>query len=129
MNFCSNLPKSNGIIANTFDALEPKPIKAISEGFCVAGGETPPTYYIGPLIAGENGNSQHDCLNWLDKQPNRSVIFLCFGSRGAMIPEQLKEIAIGLERSGQRFMWVVKNPPDDEKPKRWMVHVRRRWCG
>lgn len=111
MNFCSNLPKSNGIIANTFDALEPKAIKSIAEA------ETPPTYYIGPLIAGENGKSQHDCLDWLDKQPNRSVIFLCFGSRGAMVPEQLKEIAIGLERSGKRFLWVVKNPPEDEKRK------------
>jgi hypothetical protein len=30
---------------------------------------------------------------------------------------QVKEIAHGLERSGQRFLWVVKKPPRDEKTK------------
>ncbi|GLU16350.1 hypothetical protein SLE2022_327880 [Rubroshorea leprosula] len=122
MYFCSNLPKADGIIANTFDDLEPIPIKAIADGVCVADAATPPTYYIGPLIAANSSTARHDCLDWLDKQPSRSVVFLCFGSRGAMSPEQVKEIANGLERSGQRFLWVVKNPPDDEKRKQTEVN-------
>ncbi|GJW18490.1 UDP-glycosyltransferase 88B1-like protein, partial [Tanacetum coccineum] len=28
--------------------------------------------------------------------------------------EQLKEIAFGLEKSGQRFLWVVRKPPPDD---------------
>ena len=27
----------------------------------------------------------------------------------------MKEIANGLERSGKRFLWVVKNPPSNDK--------------
>ncbi|KAB1204741.1 Anthocyanidin 5,3-O-glucosyltransferase [Morella rubra] len=46
---------------------------------------------------------------------DRSVLFLCFGSRGSFSVAQVKEIANGLERSGQRFLWVVKKPPRDEK--------------
>ena len=44
-------------------------------------------------------------------------MFLCFGSRGSFSREQVKEIAYGLERSGQRFLWVVKIPPMDNKSK------------
>lgn len=53
----------------------------------------------------------NECLSWLDLHPSRSVVFLCFGSRGAFASAQVKEIALGLERSEQRFLWVVRNPP------------------
>ncbi|KAI5411405.1 hypothetical protein KIW84_056477 [Lathyrus oleraceus] len=53
---------------------------------------------------------RENCLSWLDKQPSRSVVYLCFGSRGSFSVAQLKEIAEGLERSGHRFLWVVKRP-------------------
>jgi hypothetical protein len=118
--FCSHLPKSNGIIANTFDDLEPKALKTIADGVCVPDSPTPPVYCIGPLIADaeERANEdEHECLSWLDGQPSRSVVFLCFGSRGSFSVAQVKEIAHGLERSGQRFLWVVKKPPSDEKTK------------
>jgi hypothetical protein len=49
--FCSHLPKSNGIIANTFEDLEPKALKTITDGSCVPDSPTPPVYSIGPLIA------------------------------------------------------------------------------
>ncbi|KAJ9145943.1 hypothetical protein P3X46_028270 [Hevea brasiliensis] len=118
--FCSNLPKADGIIVNSFNDLEPKAIKTIADGVCVPDASTPPIYCIGPLIAEGSSSAsaaQHDCLSWLDKQPSKSVVFLCFGSRGSFSIEQVKEMANGLERSGQRFMWVVKNPPYDEKSK------------
>jgi hypothetical protein len=118
--FCSHLPKSNGIIANTFDDLESKALKAIADGVCVPNSPTPPVYCIGPLIADAEERASEDeseCLSWLDSQPSGSVVFLCFGSRGTFSVVQVKEIAHGLERSGQRFLWVVKKPPRDEKTK------------
>ncbi|XP_004299818.1 PREDICTED: anthocyanidin 5,3-O-glucosyltransferase-like [Fragaria vesca subsp. vesca] len=116
--FCSHLALSDGIIANTFEELEtPAVIKAISEGRCVPHAPIPPVYYIGPLLDKEKAsgsvNSDEECLLWLDKQPSRSVVYLCFGSRGSFSEAQVREIANGLERSDQRFLWVVKKPPVD----------------
>ncbi|KAI5355967.1 hypothetical protein L3X38_008862 [Prunus dulcis] len=84
--FCTHLPKSNGIIANTFEELEPPAVlKAIAGGLCVPDAPTPYVHYIGPLISEEKefGDSAEaeDCLSWLDQQPSRSVVFLCFGNR------------------------------------------------
>ncbi|ONI35651.1 hypothetical protein PRUPE_1G547700, partial [Prunus persica] len=120
--FCTHLPKSNGIIANTFEELEPPAVlKAIVGGLCVPNAPTPHVYYIGLLISEEKefGDSAdaEDCLSWLDQQPSRSVVFLCFGSRGSFSGAQLKEITDGLEKSGQRFLWVMKKLPLDEKTK------------
>ncbi|CDP10677.1 unnamed protein product [Coffea canephora] len=124
--FSVHLPKSSGIIVNTFDELEPIALKAITDGLCVPDAPTPPLYNIGPLIAeadsrpAEDGDEgidldQSDCFSWLDRQPNKCVVFLCFGSRGTFSVEQITEIAKGLERSGKRFLWVVKKPQGDNK--------------
>ncbi|KAK8506697.1 hypothetical protein V6N13_065829 [Hibiscus sabdariffa] len=118
MYFISSLQHSDGIIVNTFEDLEPISIKAIADGLCLPHAPTPPTFYIGPLIAPGKGDAETDyCLSWLEKQPSRSVVFLCFGSRGMFYVPQLKEIAQGLEKSGQRFLWVVKDPPNNDKTK------------
>lgn len=114
-----HLPKSAGIIINTFDSLEPKAIKAITDGLCVPNQPTPPLYTIGPLIAA-GGDGSHECLNWLDLQPSQSVVYLCFGSLGLFSGYQLKEIATGLEMSGQRFLWVVRTPPSNNKEDRFL---------
>ncbi|XVE86133.1 hypothetical protein DITRI_Ditri18aG0011700 [Diplodiscus trichospermus] len=114
--FCSALPQSDGIIVNTFEDLEPISIKAIADGLCLDDAPTPPTFYIGPLIApASNRKAENDyCLAWLEKQPSKSVVFLCFGSHGTFSQPQVREIAQGLERSGHRFLWVVKNPDHDK---------------
>ncbi|EXB84476.1 UDP-glycosyltransferase 88A1 [Morus notabilis] len=112
----ANLPKSDGILVNTFESLEPRALKAVREGLCVPHAPTPPIYCIGPLITTkEQEGSNSECLKWLDLQPRHSVVFLCFGSLGLFSKEQLKEIAVGLERSGQRFLWVVRNPPPPQQ--------------
>ncbi|CAA2974827.1 UDP-glycosyltransferase 88B1-like [Olea europaea subsp. europaea] len=79
LDFFLHLPKSAGVIVNSFESLESKSLKAISEGSCNPDGPTPPVF--------------------------------C---------KQLKEIAIGLERSEQRFLWVVRSPPSEDKSKRFL---------
>ncbi|KAF7011621.1 hypothetical protein CFC21_025901 [Triticum aestivum] len=108
-------PEARGLLINTYERLEARAVTALRDGVCLPGRPTPPVYCIGPLIVkGESApQAQGACLSWLDAQPERSVVFLCFGSLGAMSAAQLKEIACGLENSGHRFMWVVRSPPED----------------
>ncbi|KAG8474452.1 hypothetical protein CXB51_033794 [Gossypium anomalum] len=102
-----------GIVVNTFLELEPHAIASLS----ISG--LPPVYPVGPIL-NHTGASQwhpdgaqlHDSImEWLDQQPPSSVVFLCFGSMGSLKGPQLREIAIGLERSGYRFLWSVREPP------------------
>ncbi|GAU29069.1 hypothetical protein TSUD_278250 [Trifolium subterraneum] len=104
----------DGIIVNTFEAIEGKIIKALNEGLCVPDGNTPSIFCIGPLVTSYGGD-ENGCLSWLDSQPNQSVVFLSFGSLGRFSKTQLNEIAIGLEKSEQRFLWIVRSDLDSEK--------------
>ncbi|KAF0924224.1 hypothetical protein E2562_009935 [Oryza meyeriana var. granulata] len=113
------MAEGKGVLVNSFDWLERKALKALAAGVCVPDKPTPRIYCIGPLVdagnKGGNGSGErHACLSWLDSQPRQSVVFLCFGSKGAFPAAQLKEIACGLESSGHRFLWAVRNPPEEQ---------------
>ena len=110
---------AKGIIVNTFTELEQHGLLSFSDG------QTPPVYAVGPVLdlKGQPNPgldlAQHDSImKWLDDQPPSSVVFLCFGSRGIFGATQVKEIAFGLERSGQRFLWSLRPPaslpPDND---------------
>jgi UDP:flavonoid glycosyltransferase YjiC (YdhE family) len=63
------------------------------------------------LVSGGGGDKEHnECIRWLDTQLDKSVVFLSFGSLGTFAAKQLAEIAAGLEKSGERFLWVVRSP-------------------
>lgn len=126
LDVCRNMISSSGIIVNTCESLETGIIGAIKEGSCVPDLPTPPIFTVGPLVeskvdgdedGGDERERRHECLSWLDSQPSRSVVFLCFGSEGRFSATQLKEMASGLERTGLRFLWVVRPPPQDESAK------------
>lgn len=58
---------------------------------------------------GKNGSRRHKCLEWLDKQAPHSVMFVAFGSTTTLWDEEIEELAIGLERSEQKFIWVLRD--------------------
>ncbi|OEL25784.1 Hydroquinone glucosyltransferase [Dichanthelium oligosanthes] len=104
--------EADAILVNSFDAVEPEPAKILRQP---APGH-PVVYPVGPLIQADGGSGSKDdapCLEWLDRQPAKSVIFVSFGSGGALPTEQMRELALGLELSGQRFLWVVRSPSDE----------------
>ena len=116
---------THGVLVNTFESLESRALQALRDPLCVPGQVLPPVYPVGPLVGTgltmdkQEGGSRHECLAWLDAQPERSVVFLCWGSKGALPKEQLEEIADGLERCGQRFLWVVRTPAGSDGPRRY----------
>ncbi|XBI61683.1 hypothetical protein VPH35_042444 [Triticum aestivum] len=109
LNVSLNLFRSQGIFINTFRSLEPRAMDTILAGLSApAGLSTPPVYCVGPLVKSEEVDMKRgdECLAWLDTQPKASVVFLCFGSLGRFSAKQTRELATGLEASGQRFLWV-----------------------
>ncbi|XVF46710.1 hypothetical protein PTKIN_Ptkin03bG0049800 [Pterospermum kingtungense] len=64
-------------------------------------------------------------MKWLDDQPQSSVIFLCFGSFGSFGEQQVKEMALGLEQSGYRFLWSLRVPPPPQKDAPGIVHYKK----
>ena len=101
---------AEGIMVNSFMDLEPGALKALQE---VEPGK-PPVYPIGPLINmdPDTGADGSECIKWLDDQPQGSVLYVSFGSGGTLSSEQLNELALGLEMSEQRFLWVTRSPND-----------------
>ncbi|XP_028125772.1 zeatin O-glucosyltransferase-like [Camellia sinensis] len=71
----------------------------------------PETRAIGPFNLHDSLNSkgQHKCLEWLDKQAPNSVLCVSFGLTTSMTDEQIEELAIGLEQSEQKFIWVFRH--------------------
>ncbi|KAF5952857.1 hypothetical protein HYC85_010801 [Camellia sinensis] len=101
---------ADGIILNSFMELEEGAIKALQAEEL----GKPPVYAVGPLIraGSSDGLERSECLQWLDCQPSGSVVFVSFGSAGTLSHDQLNELALGLELSAQRFLWVVRSPND-----------------
>ncbi|XP_048420716.1 UDP-glycosyltransferase 71K2-like [Pyrus x bretschneideri] len=109
----SRFRETRGIIVNTFVELETHAITLFSTNDGI-----PPVFPVGPVIDLDDGQAHSNLdqaqrdriINWLDDQPQKSVVFLCFGSMGSFRAEQVKEIALGLEQSGQRFLWSLRMP-------------------
>ncbi|XP_047339023.1 hydroquinone glucosyltransferase-like [Impatiens glandulifera] len=102
--------EADGILINNFRYFE-------SGAFEFLSGENDPTVYpIGPLLkAGEGSGEDDNGSNWrawLDRQPVGSVVYVCLGGSGTLSLNQIKEMALGLESSGHRFLWVVRVPSD-----------------
>ena len=104
----SRLSLAEGIFLNSFEAMEKETIQALK-----ADKGVPPVYPVGPLVQTGGDETKIDssgCMTWLDRQPRGSVLFVSFGSCGTLSLAQLTELALGLEASGIRFLWVVRSP-------------------
>nr|WCF97137.1 glycosyltransferase 1 [Carthamus tinctorius] len=101
---------AEGIVVNSFKELEGGALEAL----LTDEPGKPRVYPIGPVIQTGSGGELNgsECLKWLDGQPCGSVLYISFGSGGTLSSNQLNELAMGLELSEQRFLWVVRSPND-----------------
>ncbi|KAL2476884.1 UDP-glycosyltransferase 85A2 [Forsythia ovata] len=109
------VPKAKALILNTFDALEPDVLNAISVMY-------PRIYTVGPLqlmmnhIHNERYNSlssslwkeNSECIDWLNTKEPDSVVYVNFGSVTVVTAEQLTEFAWGLANSKKSFLWIIR---------------------
>ncbi|KAL5819425.1 hypothetical protein ACOSQ4_023267 [Xanthoceras sorbifolium] len=105
------IPLSDGVLVNTWKDLQPKTLAALRDDKLLGRVMKAPIYTVGPIVRSLGpAGSKNELFDWLDKQPSESVVFVSFGSGGTLSTEQLTELALGLELSQQRFVWVVRPP-------------------
>ncbi|KAI5079685.1 hypothetical protein GOP47_0005164 [Adiantum capillus-veneris] len=135
----NRMGEARGVISNSFEALEPHVFKALTLEFQQGAPHPPYNHCwprsnfrpVGPLVpsailndAGEaiQGNAHElrsggsfweeevqECKDWLDTQSAGSVLFVAFGSLMSLSVSQVQEVAKGLEASGQKFLWVLRD--------------------
>uniref|UniRef100_A0A0E0G458 Glycosyltransferase n=1 Tax=Oryza nivara TaxID=4536 RepID=A0A0E0G458_ORYNI len=104
--------RADGFLVNSFAEMEPTIVEDFKKA--AAEGAFPPVYPVGPFVRSSSDEpGESACLEWLDRQPAGSVVFVSFGSAGMLSVEQTRELAAGLEMSGHRFLWVVRMPSHD----------------
>ncbi|KAK7293350.1 hypothetical protein RJT34_16213 [Clitoria ternatea] len=104
---------ADGILVNSFLEMESDAIRALEEEG--NGNGKIRVYPVGPITQKGSNNEAGEfdqCLKWLDKQPLGSVLYVSFGSGGTLSQHQINELALGLELSGQRFLWVLRAPSE-----------------
>ncbi|RLM54605.1 hypothetical protein C2845_PM10G05090 [Panicum miliaceum] len=100
------------VALNTFPGLDPPDVTA-------ALAETLPNCLpLGPYhlllpkdttdAAAPAAGDPHGCLAWLDAHPARSVAYVSFGTVASPRPDELRELAAGLESSGAPFLWSLR---------------------
>ncbi|KAL3382777.1 hypothetical protein AABB24_002333, partial [Solanum stoloniferum] len=106
--------KSYGVIFNSFYELEPDYFEHYTKV------QDNKSWAIGPLSLcnrdiedkTERGKKssidKHECLKWLDSKKSSSIVYICFGSGVKFTGSQIQELAMGIEDSGQEFIWVIR---------------------
>ena len=116
---------SSGWLCNTAEEIEPHGLDILRKYV------KRPVWSIGPLLPPAHinhspnspcskmfgqrawkdpGMSPDKCLDWLDKHPKSSVLYISFGSQNTIGVPQMMELAMGLEDSGKPFIWVIRPP-------------------
>lgn len=132
------------VLVNTFDALEPKELKAIEKYNLIGIGPLIPSTFLDgkdPLDSSFGGDlfqKSNDYIEWLNSKANSSVVYISFGSLLNLSKNQKEEIAKGLIEIKKPFLWVIRdqeNGKGDEKEEKLscMMELEKQgkivpWC-
>lgn len=117
LDYARGYRKAKAVIVNTCEDLEAYALSSFSLSAAYGISIVPPVYSVGPILnRTPHPRDTDDCImKWLDEQTSGSVLFLCFGSQGGLIKDQVKELSRGLERSGCRFLWSLRQLTAENK--------------
>ncbi|KAI3902121.1 hypothetical protein MKW92_013724 [Papaver armeniacum] len=119
--------KSDGMLCNSVKEIDVVGLKTLRNTM-----GSKPVWAIGPLLPSyllqgnkngvsvvsrsrtgkEFGISPESCIEWLNLHKHSSVLYISFGSESAISTSNMKELALGLEKSGKSFIWVLRPPTE-----------------
>ncbi|XP_074569466.1 UDP-glycosyltransferase 73C3-like [Curcuma longa] len=125
--------EADGIVANTFEAMEAVYIAGYAEAM------QKQVWSVGPFLLGctpaisdkaARGNRAvvdvPQCLSWLDSKEDISVVYASFGTQTHMKLAQLMEIGSGLEAAGHPFVLVIKDGERSRDVEEWAVALEEK---
>ncbi|RWR76052.1 UDP-glycosyltransferase 87A1-like protein [Cinnamomum micranthum f. kanehirae] len=96
-----------------------------------------PIHHVGPTIPYMTlqdptpkamDHSNKDYFDWLDSQPESSVLYVSLGSFLSVSAQQMEEIAIGLRASGVRFLWIARRDANHLQDVSGDMGLVLPWC-
>ncbi|KAJ9701221.1 hypothetical protein PVL29_006528 [Vitis rotundifolia] len=111
------------VLVNSFDALESEALRAINNFKLMGIGPLLPSAFLDgkdpsdTSFGGDLFRGSKDYIQWLNSNPESSVIYVSFGSFSVLSKQQSEEIARGLLDSGRPFLWVIRAKENGEEEK------------
>ncbi|KAL6343180.1 hypothetical protein AAG906_020978 [Vitis piasezkii] len=111
------------VLVNSFDALESEALRAINKFKLMGIGPLLPSAFLDgkdpsdTSFGGDLFRGSKDYIQWLNSNPESSVIYVSFGSISVLSKQQSEEIARGLLDSGRPFLWVIRAKENGEEEK------------
>ncbi|KAK1294935.1 UDP-glycosyltransferase 75D1 [Acorus calamus] len=104
------------VLVNTFYALESDVVKSMDGVELIGVGPMVPLAYIKEHDSSSDktfgvdlfDGDEKDYKKWLDAKPEKSVVYVSFGSIALLQKRQLEEMTKGLMESGRPFLWVLR---------------------
>ncbi|GLT40057.1 hypothetical protein SLA2020_142150 [Shorea laevis] len=137
----SNLEKADWIFDNTFQELEDKEARGVSDLWpAKLIGPMAPSAYLDDQIKGDRGYGSslwkplsEECIEWLETKPCQSVVYISFGSMVSLKEEEMEEIAWGIKESNLNFLWVVRESERKKLPESFLNSSEEQgmivtWC-
>uniref|UniRef100_A0A0E0KN51 Glycosyltransferase n=1 Tax=Oryza punctata TaxID=4537 RepID=A0A0E0KN51_ORYPU len=113
----AGLEDADDVLVNSFSDLELKEAAYMETTWRAKMiGPLLPSFYLGDDRLPSNTaygfnlfTSTVPCMEWLDKKPPHSVVFVSYGTFSTYDAAKLEELGNGLCNSGKPFLWVVRS--------------------
>ncbi|KAK7318998.1 hypothetical protein RJT34_03707 [Clitoria ternatea] len=108
------------VLVNTFEALEPEALRAVDKLNMIPIGPLIPSAFLDgkdhtdSCFGGDLFQVSNDYVEWLDSRPEKSVVYVAFGSYFELSKRQTEEIARALLDCGCQFLWVIREKKDSQ---------------